>query len=152
MLNSPKTYFEWCNVLDLLKTSSSSDNDILETINNGTIESGSYQRLFNRLSEIIEFRINKAGEKFDSITKKSSDINIISPALNNLKREFIFLVKIAKSKSIINVSEEYSKKLSDFIKKSADSMNESLEKSSASDRTGMLKKIISNAKINDLGV
>ena len=151
MADSPKTYFEWCKVLDSLQISPL-DNEILEIIDNGVIESGSYERLFKKLGEVIEFRIRKAGEKFDAITKKSNDINIISPALNNLKREFIFLVKIAKSKSIINVSEEYSKKLSDFIKKSADSMNESLEKSSASDRTGMLKKIISNAKINDLGV
>lgn len=151
MADSPKTYFEWCKVLDSLKTSPL-DNEVLEIIDSGVIESGSYERLFKKLVDVIEFRMKKASEKFDAIIKKSNDINIISPALNNLKKEFIFLIKIANSKSIKNVSEEYSKKLSDFIKNSADSVRESLEKSSVSDRTGMLKKIILNAKINDLGV
>ncbi|WP_297278419.1 hypothetical protein [uncultured Brachyspira sp.] len=151
MTKAPNTYFEWCELLDYLKNSSV-DNEVLEAIDNGFIESGTYERLFKRISEIIEFRIKKSSEKFDSIVKKSSDINIISPALNNLKREFIFLIKIAKSKSILNVSKEYSDKLIDFIKNTANSMHESLEKSSVSDRTGMLKKIIVNAKINDLGV
>ena len=151
MTKAPNTYFEWCELLDYLKNSSV-DNEVLEAIDNGFIESGTYERLFKRISEIIEYRIKKSSEKFDSIVKKSSDINIISPALNNLKREFIFLIKIAKSKSILNVSKEYSDKLIDFIKNTSNSMHESLEKSSVSDRTGMLKKIIVNVKINDLGV
>lgn len=152
MIKAPKTYFEWTKILDTLKSSSPSDTEILEAINNGVIESGNYERLFTKLQETIEYRMKKADEKFDSITGKTTNIDILSPALNNLKREYTFLLKIVKAQFILNVSKEYSDKFVEFIKSSADTVQQSLEDSAASDRTGFLKKIIKSTRVNDLGV
>ena len=129
MNKAPKIYADWVKVFDILK-SGEDDEAILSLMKEGTIvwQSGVAERFLKRL-------VDKAHQ---------TDENEIIQSLMQLRRELQFILK-AVDINTIPVKEKT--ELRNMIINQSNSIQESLEKSAESDRTGKLSSIIKNNKV-----
>lgn len=149
-MKSPTTYAEWVKFFDLAKEGTH-DDEVLKYMKSGTLTltAGVGGRIAKQMNEVIQFRLKKASDKFTrAMNFNNGDLNMLSNSLLLLRKEFMFLIDFVQIKIF---PEDDIKKFIDIINKQADSMQESLEASSKSDRTGMLASIIRKTKINNLG-
>ena len=143
MNKAPKIYADWVKVFDILK-SGEDDEAILPLIQEGEIvwQSGVAERFLRKLVDTINFRLNKATDAFQR--SHQTDENEIVQSLMQLRRELQFMLKVVDINAI-PVKEKT--ELHNMIINQSNSIQESLEKSSESDRSGKLSSIIKNNKV-----
>ena len=143
MNKAPKIYADWVKVFNILK-SGEDDENILALMQEGIVvwQSGVAERFLKRLVEAVNFRLNKATDNFQK--SRQTDENEIIQSLMQLRRELQFILK-AVDINAIPVKEQM--ELRNMIINQSNSIQESLEKSAESDRTGKLSSIIKNNKV-----
>ena len=143
MDKAPKIYADWIKVFNVLK-SGEDDEAILPLIQEGEIvwQSGVAERFLRKLVDTINFRLNKATDAFQR--SHQTDENEIVQSLMQLRRELQFMLKVVDINAI-PVKEKT--ELRNMIINQSNSIQESLEKSAESDRTGKLSSIIKNNKV-----
>lgn len=143
MDKAPKIYADWIKVFNVLK-SGEDDEAILSLIQEGEIvwQSGVAERFLRKLVDTINFRLNKATDAFQR--SHQTDENEIVQSLMQLRRELQFMLKVVDINAI-PVKEKT--ELRNMIINQSNSIQESLEKSSESDRSGKLSSIIKNNKV-----
>nr|WP_314387689.1 hypothetical protein [uncultured Fusobacterium sp.] len=143
MNKAPKIYADWVKVFELLK-SCEDDENVLTLMQEGTIvwQSGVAERFLKRLVDTINFRLDRATDNFQKA--RQTDENEIIQSLMQLRRELQFVLKTVDLNAI-PVKEKT--ELRNMIINQSNSMQESLEKSAESDRTGKLSSIIKNNKV-----
>ena len=105
-------------------------------------QSGVAERFLRKLVDTVNFRLNKAIDSFQK--SRQSDENEIVQSLMQLRRELQFMLKVVDINAI-PVKEKM--ELRNMIINQSNSIQESLEKSSESDRSGKLSSIIKNNKV-----
>ena len=143
MNQAPKIYADWIKVFDILK-SGEDDEVILPLMQEGEIvwQSGVAERFLRKLVDTVNFRLNKAIDSFQK--SRQSDENEIVQSLMQLRRELQFMLKVV---DINTVPVKEKMELRNMIINQSNSIQESLEKSSESDRSGKLSSIIKNNKV-----
>ena len=143
MDKAPKIYADWIKVFDILK-SGEDDEVILPLMQEGEIvwQSGVAERFLRKLVDTVNFRLNKAIDSFQK--SRQSDENEIVQSLMQLRRELQFMLKVV---DINAVPVKEKTELRNMIINQSNSIQESLEKSSESDRSGKLSSIIKNNKV-----
>ena len=143
MNKAPKIYADWVKVFNVLK-SGEDDENILALMQEGIVvwQSGVAERFLKRLVEAVNFRLNKATDNFQK--SRQTDENEIIQSLMQLRRELQFILK-AVDINTIPVKEKT--ELRNMIINQSNSIQESLEKSAESDRSGKLSSIIKNNKV-----
>ena len=143
MNKAPKIYADWIKVFDVLK-SGEDDEVILPLMQEGEIvwQSGVAERFLRKLVDTVNFRLNKAIDSFQK--SRQSDENEIVQSLMQLRRELQFMLKVVDINAV-PVKEKM--ELRNMIINQSNSIQESLEKSSESDRSGKLSSIIKNNKV-----
>ena len=143
MNKAPKIYADWVKVFNILK-SGEDDENILALMQEGIVvwQSGVAERFLKRLVEAVNFRLNKATDNFQK--SRQTDENEIIQSLMQLRRELQFILK-AVDINAIPVKEKM--ELRNMIINQSNSIQESLEKSAESDRTGKLSSIRKNNKV-----
>ena len=143
MNKAPKIYADWIKVFDILK-SVEDDEVILPLMQEGEIvwQSGVAERFLRKLVDTVNFRLNKAIDSFQK--SRQSDENEIVQSLMQLRRELQFMLKVV---DINTVPVKEKMELRNMIINQSNSIQESLEKSSESDRSGKLSSIIKNNKV-----
>ena len=122
----------------------SDDEAILPLMQEGEIvwQSGVAERFIRKLVDTVNFRLDKAIDNFQK--SHQSDENEIIQSLMQLRRELQFMLKVVDINAI-PVKEKT--ELRNMIINQSNSIQESLEKSSESDRSGKLSSIIKNNKV-----
>ena len=143
MDKAPKIYADWIKVFDILK-SGEDDEAILPLMQEGEIvwQSGVAERFLRKLVDTVNFRLNKAIDSFQK--SRQSDENEIVQSLMQLRRELQFMLRVVDINAV-PVKEKM--ELRNMIINQSNSIQESLEKSSESDRSGKLSSIIKNNKV-----
>ena len=143
MNKAPKIYADWIKVFNTLK-SGENDETILPLMQEGEIvwQSGVAERFLRKLVDTVNFRLNKAIDNFQK--SHQSDENEIVQSLMQLRRELQFMLKVV---DINAVPVKEKTELRNMIINQSTSIQESLEKSSESDRSGKLSSIIKNNKV-----
>ena len=143
MNKAPKIYADWIKVFDVLK-SGEDDEAILPLMQEGEIvwQSGVAERFLRKLVDTVNFRLNKAIDSFQK--SRQSDENEIVQSLMQLRRELQFILKVV---DINTIPVKEKTELRNMIINQSNSIQESLEKSAESDRTGKLSSIIKNNKV-----
>ena len=143
MNKAPKIYADWVKVFDILK-SGEDDEAILSLMKEGTIvwQSGVAERFLKRLVDTVNFRLNRATDNFQKAHQ--TDENEIIQSLMQLRRELQFILKVV---DINTIPVKEKTELCNMIINQSNSIQESLEKSAESDRTGKLSSIIKNNKV-----
>ena len=143
MNKAPKIYADWIKVFNVLK-SGEDDEVILPLMQEGEIvwQSGVAERFLRKLVDTVNFRLNKAIDSFQK--SRQSDENEIVQSLMQLRRELQFMLKVV---DINAVPVKEKTELRNMIINQSNSIQESLEKSSESDRSGKLSSIIKNNKV-----
>lgn len=148
-MKNPTIYAEWVECFDLAKEGTH-DEEVLRCIKNGTLtlDAGVGGRVAKQMNEVIQLRLKKATDKFTrAMGLNNGDINMLTNSLLLIRKEFKFLIEFVQVPILL---EEDVNKFVDAIKKQADLMQESLESTSKSDRTGMLASVIRRNRINNL--
>ena len=143
MDKAPKIYADWIKVFNVLK-SGEDDEVILPLMQEGEIvwQSGVAERFIRKLVDTVNFRLDKAIDNFQK--SHQSDENEIIQSLMQLRRELQFMLKVV---DINAVPVKEKTELRNMIINQSTSIQESLEKSSESDRSGKLSSIIKNNKV-----
>ena len=143
MDKAPKIYADWIKVFDILK-SGEDDEVILPLMQEGEIvwQSGVAERFLRKLVDTVNFRLNKAIDSFQK--SRQSDENEIVQSLMQLRRELQFMLRVV---DINTIPVKEKTELRNMIINQSNSIQESLEKSAESDRTGKLSSIIKNNKV-----
>ena len=143
MNKAPKIYADWVKVFNILK-SGEDDENILALMQEGIVvwQSGVAERFLKRLVEAVNFRLNKATDNFQKAHQ--TDENEIIQSLMQLRRELQFILKVV---DINTIPVKEKTELRNMIINQSNSIQESLEKSAESDRTGKLSSIIKNNKV-----
>ena len=143
MDKAPKIYADWIKVFNVLK-SGEDDEAILPLIQEGEIvwQSGVAERFLRKLVDTVNFRLNKATDAFQR--SHQTDENEIVQSLMQLRRELQFMLRVVDINAV-PVKEKM--ELHNMIINQSNSIQESLEKSSESDRSGKLSSIIKNNKV-----
>ena len=143
MDKAPKIYADWIKVFDILK-SGEDDEVILPLMQEGEIvwQSGVAERFLRKLVDTVNFRLNKAIDSFQK--SRQSDENEIVQSLMQLRRELQFMLRVV---DINTIPVKEKTELRNMIINQSNSIQESLEKSSESDRSGKLSSIIKNNKV-----
>ena len=143
MNKAPKIYADWIKVFDILK-SGEDDEAVLPLMQEGEIvwQSGVAERFLRKLVDIVNFRLNKAIDNFQK--SRQSDENEIVQSLMQLRRELQFILKVV---DINTIPVKEKTELRNMIINQSNSIQESLEKSSESERICKLSSIIKNNKV-----
>ena len=143
MNKAPKIYADWVKVFELLK-SCEDDENVLTLMQEGTTvwQSGVAERFLKRLVDTVNFRLNRATDNFQKAHQ--TDENEIIQSLMQLRRELQFILKVV---DINTIPVKEKTELRNMIINQSNSIQESLEKSAESDRSGKLSSIIKNNKV-----
>lgn len=148
MMQPPKTYYEWANVLGIVDAGSN-DEEALEAMQHGSIElqAGVAERFITLLSETLTRRLNAAIERFQAEQRRFTGDQTTVRALLLLRKELSFLMKAA---SIPALREDIRTTMTGTIQGNADSIQQSLEDSAKKDRSGKMSSLVRNHKVNCL--
>ena len=144
MDNIPKIYAEWVKIFESLKNREDDEKN-LELIKNGKIywQTDVAERFLKRLVETVNFRLNKSRDEFQRAPK--NDDNLVVQSLIKMRKEFQFALKMV---DINAIPEKEKEQLCQMVIDNSNQVQEALEKSAESDRTGKLLNIIKNTKVN----
>ena len=144
MNKAPKIYADWIKVFDVLK-SGEDDEAILPLMQEGEIvwQSGVAERFLRKIVDAVNFRLNRAIDNFHKAPKV--DENELIKAMMQLRKELQFMLKVVDIKTL--PAKEKSE-ISNMIIAQSNTIQDSLEKSSESDRSGKMASIIRNNRVN----
>ena len=144
MDRAPKIYAEWIKIFDVLKTAED-DEQVLTLMQEGEIvwQSGVAERFLRKIVDAVNFRLNRAIDNFHKAPKV--DENELIKAMMQLRKELQFMLKVVDIKAL--PAKEKSE-ISNMIIAQSNAIQDSLEKSSESDRSGKMASIIRNNKVN----
>lgn len=146
-LMPPRTYAEWSNLLGLLQ-SKADDEAALYAMQRGTLEwqYGVAERFLQNLMDVVSARMNTAVDKFQKeLGRSHGEERILVQAIGSLRREFAFL---AQAVNLPAIEESTRMQCYQVVRQQADKVQQSLEDSAKSDRSGKLAYIIRNNKVN----
>lgn len=146
-IKPPKTYSEWVTVIDMLKAKTD-DANVLAAMQQGTIawQTGVAERFAKKLIEAINYRMNKASDKFQKdIGRANGQESAFIQALLGLRREMRFL---ANAINIPAIPEKDRETYHQLVIEQANKMQKSLEDSAKRDRSGRLASIVRNNRVN----
>ena len=143
MDKAPKIYADWVKAFNIVK-SAEDDEAILALMQEGEIvwQSGVAERFLKKIVDTVNFRLNRATDNFQKAHQ--TDENEIIQSLMQLRRELQFILKVV---DINTIPVKEKTELRNMIINQSNSIQESLEKSAESDRTGKLSSIIKNNKV-----
>ncbi|MBF1192340.1 MAG: hypothetical protein HXM09_05745 [Fusobacterium periodonticum] len=144
MDKAPKIYADWIKVLDVLK-SAEDDENALALMEKGEIvwQSGVAERFLNKIVAAMNFRLKRAIDNFQKSYR--GDENETIKAIMQLRKELQFLLKVVSIKALPDKEKAERRNI---IVAQSNSIQESLEKSSESDRSGKLASIVKNNRVN----
>ena len=144
MNKAPKIYADWIKAFNILK-SGEDDEAILPLMQEGEIvwQSGVAERFLRKLVDTVNFRLDKAIDNFQKSYR--GDENETIKAIMQLRKELQFLLKVVSIKAL---PDKEKAELRNIIVAQSNSIQESLEKSSESDRSGKLASIVKNNRVN----
>lgn len=138
---APETYSEWMDCLNALKKGGD-DEEVLRAMKAGTLswQSGVAERFSRSLVNAVNERMNAATDRFQRKmrTGRGSDSDI-TRALLDLQREMRLLKDAVDLPAI---PENYRRQYIAMVQDEAQKMQDSLEQSAKSDRTGRLSYLI----------
>ena len=149
MITPPQTYAQWVSVLDLFKNKSD-DESVVVAMKKGTIQwqSGVAERFSQRLVDAVNFRLNNAIDRFQKeLNRSRGQERDIVRAILALRKELSFL---ANAVDLPVIPEGDRVRYRQLVSDQADKIQNSLEDSAKSDRTGKLASIIRNNKVNSI--
>lgn len=148
MIAPPKTYAEWMALLRQF-AEGAADEDILHALRTGTLawQSGVAERFAKRFSDAINARINAASDRFDRDMQHATDEPSMIGALLSLRRTLAYLRAAADLPAL---PEEQRASFVDLVQHAADHMQESLENSAKSDRSGKMSALVRSHRVNIL--
>ena len=145
----PATYAEWSELLDKFRKKEDSDEEILATMQSGTIawQTGVAERFSQKLIGAVNFRMNSAIDKFQKdMSRSSGQERAIIQALLLLRKEFAFLYQAI---SLPVIPEKDRASYSALVRGQADKTQCALEESARKDRTGKLASLLRNNRVNN---
>ena len=144
MDRAPKIYAEWIKIFDVLKTAED-DEQVLTLMQEGEIvwQSGVAERFLRKIVDAVNFRLNRAIDNFHTAPKV--DENELIKAMMQLRKELQFMLKVVNIKAL---PAKEKAEISNMIIAQSNAIQDSLEKSSESDRSGKMASIIRNNKVN----
>jgi hypothetical protein len=146
-IKSPKTYSEWAEIFDMLK-SKTDDNAVLQALHGGTVEwqSGVAERFAKKLTDTVNARMNAATDKFqrDMNNARGHEGHIVQ-ALLALRKEMNILSQAVNLPAIPDNDRDRYYRL---VLTQADKIQASLEDSAKKDRSGKMASIVRNHKVN----
>ena len=108
------------------------------------------ERFSARLTDALNARMNKELKKFQTmLTRGGPQEQQIVQSLLNMRR---VMSRLAQAANIPAIPEEYRKQYVALVQEQADKIQDSMENSAKSDRTGLLARIIKNNKVNSLQI
>ena len=146
-ITPPKTYSEWVDVLNKLKTMED-DEAVLSAMQRGTLEwqIGVAERFSKKLIDVINYRMNAASDKFQKEIKRSNgQERVIVQALLAFRKELRFL---SEAISLHAIPEKDRQHYCQLIIDHANNVQRSLEDSARKDRSGKLASILKNNRVN----
>lgn len=149
MITPPQTYAQWVSVLDLFKNKSD-DESVVVAMKKGTIQwqSGVAERFSQRLVDAVNLRLNNAIDRFQKeLNRSRGQERDIVRAILALRKELSFL---ANAVDLPVIPESDRVRYRQLVSDQADKIQNSLEDSAKSDRTGKLASIIRNNKVNSI--
>lgn len=149
MITPPQTYAQWASVLDLFKNKSD-DESVVDAMKKGNIQwqSGVAERFSQRLVDAVNFRLNNAIDRFQKeLNRSSGQEREIVRAILALRKEVGFL---ANAIDLPVIPESDRARYRQLVIDQANKIQQSLEDSAKSDRTGKLASIIRNNKVNSI--
>lgn len=149
-IQSPRTYAQWADLLEKLKEGDQ-DTEVIAAMQKGTLQWDAIAERFSaRLTDALNTRMNKELKKFQtSLTRGGPQEQQIVQSLLNMRR---VMSRLGQAANIPAIPEEYRKKYVALVQEQADKIQDSMENSAKSDRTGLLARIIKNNKVNSLQI
>lgn len=146
MIAPPKTYADWAALLRTFERGTA-DEDVLHALRTGTLawQSGVAERFARRFSHAINARINAASDRFDRDMQHASDERGTISALLSLRRSLSFLHAAA---DLPTLPAEQRASFAGLVQHAADHMQESLENSAKSDRSGKMSDVVRSHRVN----
>lgn len=148
MINTPRTYSEWVDILAAFK-SKRDDEIVVKHMQAGSIEwqSGVAERFTQKLIDAFNFRMNAATDKFQlDMTRARGNDSLLVQAILALRKEMFFL---SKAINLPAIPEDLRKQYVSMVIDQANNIQKSLEESAKKDRSGKLSSIIRNHKVNN---
>lgn len=149
MNGAPSTYSEWNRVLKELKAGNN-DQAVLETMKHGTLDwqGGVAERFCQKLSDAVQSRLDSAVKRFqNAMTHAGMSEGEIVNAILLLRRELSFLYEAV---DLPFIPDETRSSFTGLIIRQGESIQESLEDSARSDRSGKLSSIIRNHRVDTI--
>ena len=148
MIAPPRTYADWAALLRQF-AEGTADEDVLHALHVGTLawQSGVAERFARRFSEALNARINAASDRFDRDMQRATDERAMIGALLGLRRMLSFLRSAADLPALPT---EQRTAFVDLVQHAADHMQESLENSAKSDRSGKMSALVRSHRVNAL--
>lgn len=147
MVNTPHTYSEWSQLLNMLKNQSD-DQAVLAAMQGGTIEwqSGIADRFSKKITDAVNTRLNKASDRFQMIMGHSGGDGAVIQAMDFLRKEYYFLCRAV---DIPCIPQDIRKQYIELIIDQANKTQDSLEDSARRDRSGRLAFLVKQHRVND---
>jgi hypothetical protein len=148
-MNVPQSYADWTKCFDEIKQGLR-DEEILFAMEKGTLSwsSGVAERFSTQLFEVINFRIDCASKRLQrNLDMARGNETAIINASMGLKRELKFLKKLTTLPAIpVDKKEYFFQQIAEYAKNA----QQSLENSAKNDRSGRLRSLIKNNRIDSL--
>ncbi|PRO82481.1 hypothetical protein C6Y10_12520 [Lactiplantibacillus pentosus] len=147
MVTKPETYREWADLLKQFKQRGN-DQATLAAAKNGTLvwQEGVASRFVQRVVDTINARIESASHTFQQqMTHAGASEAAIIKALHQLKQEYQKLIQLA---TIPAIPEETQQKLLKLIDDNRKTLQNNLETSAKSDRSGKLVSLVKNNRVD----
>ena len=140
-MNPPQTYYDWAILVDDL-SKCENDAEILAAMQSGTLfwQEGVSTRFVNMLMDVVDDRLNRAVDRFQSILEKG-DSNSMLEGIASLRRELIFLRNVV---SINAIPSPHKDNLIAHVVNFSAQIQSSLEDSAQNDSTGKLLSTLQN--------
>lgn len=152
MIPAPHTYAEWVNVLEIFK-SKSDDFEVLEAMQNGTIEwqAGVADRFVKRLIDAVNDRLNYATDKLNKDMQRAGwSEGALVQALLTARKEYAFLARAINLPVLPEKDrQQYVQLVVDYVNERQEQLEQSaLDNQRKYDRSGKLLSIVKNHKVN----
>ena len=149
MIAPPNTYAQWTALLRQF-SEGRSDDDLLHAMRTGTLawQSGVAERFAQRFANALNVRLNAASDRFNRDMQNASDERGMIDALLSLRRSLLFLRAAA---DLPTLPEEPRAIFVDLVQDAANHMQESIEDSAKSDRSGRMSALARSHRVNILG-
>ena len=148
MSTNPTTYSEWAEVLEMFKGGQQTDQ-VIEQMKMGKIEwqTGVAERFMKRLNEAIDERLQRATKQFQlNFSRSGNSEREILQSLMTLRKE---LLSIQSAVNLPALPEDTRQQLIDVIKEQRQQIQQSLEETAKSDRTGKLSSLVRNNRMDE---